>query len=164
MVSPVIRPLNHTTSPYAWNRTMRSVIRPQGKTYYKDNGQVLEDRVDWYREVLLWTNKSGTGNWRGRYVLTRLLEPVYMTMTRKVLTGSHAFASCMLKSRNEMNPNFLIVITLAIQTILCNESKRKVILNWLPDTTNYAGVNRLIWNIHGLHTLFTTVMRIEARQ
>lgn len=58
IVSPVIRPLNHITSPYAWNRTMRNVTRPRGETYYKDNGQVLENCVDRYGEMLLRTIDS----------------------------------------------------------------------------------------------------------
>lgn len=109
---------------------MRNVTQPRGDTYDKDNGQVLENRVDWYGEVLLRTIDSGMT--RGRLacqILTRLLEPVYITLTSKTLTGSHAFASCTSKFRNEMMPSFLTATTHAIQTILCKESKRNVILN-----------------------------------
>jgi len=123
---------------------MRAVTRSLGDTYYEDNGQILENCVDRYGEVLLRTIDSGTKEGRPTgETLTRLLEPVYITTTRKALTGSHALASCMLESRNEMMPSVLTTTTHAIQTILCKESNRKVILNWCPDTTNYAGVNYL---------------------
>ena len=49
--------------------------------------------------------------------LTRLLDPVYMTLTNMKLTGNHIFASAQEKSRNWMTPNFFTVYTHATQTL-----------------------------------------------
>lgn len=76
-------------------------------------------------------------------------------MTSKKLIGNQAFASCMSKSRNEINPAFFEAATQATQTIDCIARRRNVMLNlnkvyvgvvaykvWYtydePDTTNYS--------------------------
>jgi hypothetical protein len=50
-------------------------------------------------------------------VLTRLLDPVYITLTSRKLMGNHALASFMSNSRKEMMPSFLTSATQETQTV-----------------------------------------------
>ena len=53
-VRPVTRPPNQITSPYACNGVNDALATAiSAYTHYEDNGQVLEDRVHGYAEVLL---------------------------------------------------------------------------------------------------------------
>ena len=56
-VNAVTRPPNHITSPYAYgeNECARTDDAGISEAYYKDNCQILEDRVHGYAEVLLFT-------------------------------------------------------------------------------------------------------------
>lgn len=49
--------------------------------------------------------------------LTKLFEPVYITLTSKKLMGNQAFASCQSKARNEMTPNFFTSVTQVTHTM-----------------------------------------------
>ena len=83
------------------------------------------------------------------------------------LMGNHIFASRASKSRKEMRRIRFAAETQSTETVDCMQSRRKVILNDRPDTTNCATMIERPgerYNIVGVRTLFTTVMRIEARQ
>lgn len=69
--------------------------------------------------------------------LTKLFEPVYITVTRRKLIGNQAFASLLSKSRNEMMPIFFTENTQATQTDDCMHRSKKFMLKSTPDTTNY---------------------------
>jgi hypothetical protein len=56
MVKPVTVPLNMITSPYAYHQLFLTL--PDGATYDEDDGEVLEDCVDWDSEELLYISMT----------------------------------------------------------------------------------------------------------
>ena len=64
-----------------------------------------------------------------------------MTLTSRKLMGNHALASFMSNSRKEMMPSFFTTKTHDTHTVDCQQRRRKFMLNWLPDTTNWGYVS-----------------------
>jgi hypothetical protein len=90
-----------------------------------------------------------------------------MTRTSMKLIGNHILASCELKSRNEMMPILFTENTQSEHTPLWMQSSRKFIEKFAPDTTNYTHAHQPARSVpHSKlgRTLFTTVMRIDAKQ
>lgn len=86
---------------------------------------VLKDKILCKRRVVGWTH-------------TKLLDPVYITVTSKKLIGNQALASCRSNALNEMIPSFFTVATQATHTDDWMHSSRKFMEKPLPDTTNYG--------------------------
>lgn len=98
---------------------------------------------------------------------TILLDPVYITLTRRKLIGNHFFASCISNSRNEMIPAFFTDNTQRTQTVDWIVKSRKFMEKSFPDTTNckqFSGSVKMIIMLSSAPTLLTSVIRIEARQ
>jgi hypothetical protein len=71
----------------------------------------------------------------------------------------------MSNALNEMTPALLTTVTHATQTIDWIVRSRKFIEKCAPDTTNYFHSSvRNDASTDGVLTLFTTVIRMEARQ
>jgi len=70
----------------------------RSETHNKDNCQILEDCVYWYAQELLFQGQSQRDcmNGKQKFILARLFDPVYITLTSMKLIGNHAFASCIL--------------------------------------------------------------------
>ncbi len=72
-----------------------------------------------------------------KYVrLTRLFEPVYITLTRRKLIGNHVLASFLSKSRKDMIPIFFTAVTQPMHTVDCMHNSKKFIVKCAPETTN----------------------------
>lgn len=101
-------------------------------------------------------------------IRTILFEPVYITLTSKTLIGNHFFASPQSKGRNEITPAVFTAITHPTHTRDWIVRSRKFMEKLAPETTycdvkrqSVSSMNALVRNGR---TLFTTVMRMEARQ
>lgn len=74
---------------------------------------------------------------QAKYIrLTRLFDPVYITLTRRKLIGNHVLASFLSKSRNDIIPIFFTVATQPMHTVDCMHRSRKFIVKCAPETTN----------------------------
>lgn len=87
-----------------------------------------------------------------------------MTLTNRKLIGNHALASAKSKLRNVMIPSFFTTMTQKTQTVDWIHKSKKFMEKLRPDTTYYPDTQHRRYEDHRVHTLLTTVIRIDAMQ
>jgi hypothetical protein len=121
-VRPVTLPPNQMTSPYAYC-SVRQIIKHRTllRAYDEYDCKVFKNCIHRNAEKLLrYINEEDKVG--GDTRRTRLLDPVYITITSMKLIGNQAFASCMSKALNEMIPAFFTIATQLTHTRLCMQS------------------------------------------